>query len=101
MFLGVAASILLGASIGMLSKNTQSATATATPFALILGFMPMLAQFNESISKIANVLYTQQLNVIINNFSANFTQALIVIAANIAVLVVLFIVAYKKKGLRN
>ncbi len=99
MFVGVIASILLGASIGMLSKNSQSATATAMPFALILGFVPMLAQFNESLRTIANVLYTQQLNVIINDFTANFGQALIVIAANIAVLMVVFIIASRRKGL--
>lgn len=101
MFMGVASSILLGASIGMLSKNTQSATAIAMPFALILGFTPMISQFNEGVGRVASVLYTQQLNVIVNDFSANFGRAMIVMAANIAVLLAVFIIAYRKKGLRN
>jgi len=39
--------------------------------------------------------------VIVNDFSANFIQALIVIGMNIAVLLILFIVTYRKKGYRE
>lgn len=101
MISGAAASILLGASIGILAKNQQIATAIATPAAMILGFTPMIANFNETAAKAANVLYTQQLNVIVNDFSANFLKALAVIGANILVLLALFVFAYKKKGLRG
>ena len=97
----VAASIILGASIGMLAKNQQAATAIGMPVAMILGFTPMIASFNKTVEKAASVLYTQQLNVIVNDFSANFTQAMIVIAINIAALLVLFVIAYAKKGLKG
>ncbi len=95
-----AASIILGASIGMLSKNQQAATAIGIPFAMILGFTPMIANFNETIERAASILYTQQLNVIVNDFSANIGKAMLVMGINIAVLIVVFVVAYKKKGLR-
>lgn len=100
MILSVAASIILGASIGMLAKNQQAATAIGMPVAMILGFTPMIATFNKTVEKMASALYTQQLNVIVNDFSANFTKALAVIGANILVLIVLFIWAYRKRGLK-
>jgi ABC-2 type transport system permease protein len=101
MILSVIASILLGASIGMLSKNQQAATALGVPVSMILGFTPMIAQFNETVEKVANILYTQQLNVIVNDFSANFTKAMLVIGGNMAVLLILFVLAYRKKGLSS
>ena len=101
MISGTAASILLGTVIGMLSKNRQSATSLGTPVAVLVGFTPMIAVFNETIEKIAGVLYTQQINVIVNDFSRGLTRPLIVIAINIAVLVTVFIIAYRKKGLKG
>jgi ABC-2 type transport system permease protein len=101
MFLSVIASLLLGATIGILSKNQQAASALGVPFAMILGFTPMIAQFNKTVEKAASVLYTQQLNVIVNDFSANFPKAMLVIGLNMAVLTAAFVLAYKKVGLRN
>ena len=98
---GVAASILLGATIGIYSKNRQSATALAMPASVLVGFTPMLAAFNETIEKFAGILYTQQINVIVNDFSVSIWKPLLVILANIVVLLVLFIVAYTKKGLKG
>ncbi|MDR2712860.1 MAG: ABC transporter permease [Clostridiales bacterium] len=101
MIMAAAASIILGAAIGIVSKNQQAATALAMPIAVILGFAPMIASFNETVAKAAGILYTQQLNVIVNDFSANFTKAITVIGINIAVLIILFVLAYQKKGLRG
>ena len=98
---GVAASVLLGAVISMWAKNAQTATALGMPVAVIAGFTPMIANFNETIERFAGVLYTQQINVIVNDFSAGIWRPLMVIAINIAVLSVLFVVAYKRKGLRG
>lgn len=99
MVTGIAASILLGAIIGMLAKNQQTATAIATPIAMILGFTPMIAQFNETVRSAASILYTQQLNVIVNDFSASFINAVTVIGVNILILLILFVLAYRRKGL--
>jgi len=120
LIIGSGASMLLGASIGILSKNQQSATAISTPIFMILAFVPMLALFNETLQKVAGVLYTQQINEIvgglsfeaINNATAevgemvseasvDVTKAYLIILANVAVFLILFVFAYKKKGLRN
>jgi ABC-2 type transport system permease protein len=101
MILGVAASIMLGATIGIFSGNRQAATSLAMPSAMLVGFTPMIANFNETVEKIGSFLYTQQINVIVNDFSLSLWTPLLVIAANIAVLTTLFIIAYKKKGLKG
>ena len=100
MITSTAASVMLGATIGLLSKNQQAATALGMPIAMVLGFTPMIANFNVTVEKIANVLYIQQLNVIVNDFYANFAKAMLVIGANMIILLVLFVIAYKKKGLK-
>jgi hypothetical protein len=61
----------------------------------------MLANFNETIEKVANVFYTQQVNVIVNDFSTVLIKPLLIMIANIIVLTILFVIAYKKKGLKN
>jgi len=101
MIAGSATSIVLGALIGMLSKNQQAATALSMPIAVIIGFTPMVASFSETVEKYASILYTQQINVIVSDFSANFAQALMVIGINIVVLLMLFIIIYRKKGLKG
>ncbi|MCL2387501.1 MAG: ABC transporter permease [Defluviitaleaceae bacterium] len=101
MMSGAVASIILGATIGIYAKNQQAATGLSMPIAVILGFSPMIAQFNERIEILARFVYTQQINVVVNDFSAGLTQPLVVIWLNIAVLAVLFIAAYAKKGLRS
>ena len=101
MISGVATSILLGATVGMFSGSRQTATSLGMPVAMIVGFTPMVAAFNETIEKYAGFLYTQQINVIVNDFSVSLWKPLLVIVGNIAVLVVLFIIAYTKKGLKG
>ena len=98
---GALASISLGIAIGMLSKNQQAAAGLTMPVALIFGFTPMIAQFNEKISSFTWIFYTRQINEVVNNFSAGIIKPLLVIVANIAVFTVLFIVAYRKKGLKG
>jgi len=101
MFTGSAASITLGVAIGMLTKNQQAAAGVSVPIAVILGFTPMIAGFNKTVEKAAGILYTQQISAVVNDPSAGFAKPLAVIAANIAVLTVVFIVAYRKKGLKG
>ncbi|MCL2216799.1 MAG: ABC transporter permease [Defluviitaleaceae bacterium] len=99
MLSGAIASILLGATIGIFAKNQQAATGLSMPIAMVLGFGPMVAQFNEQVENVVGIFYTQQISVVVNDFSAGLTQPLTVIWINIAVLAVLFVLAYAKKGL--
>jgi len=101
MLSGSIASILLGAIIGIISNNQQAAGGLSMPLAMILGFGPMVAVFNEKAEKLFKIFYTQQINAVVNDFSAGIKGPLMIIWLNIAVLAVLFIIAYKKKGLRN
>jgi len=101
MLSGSIASIILGATIGIFSNNQQAASGLSMPFAIIFGFGPMIAMFNEQVEKVLRFFYTYQISVIVNDFSAGVMKPLTVIWVNIAVLSVLFAFAYKKKGLRN
>ena len=101
MITGTASSIILGMVIGVLSKNQQMATSLAMPVAIIVGFTPMAAVFNETVEKFAGILYTQQINVVVNNFSVNLVRPLLVVLLNITVFTVLFVIAFKKKGLKG
>jgi ABC-2 type transport system permease protein len=101
MVLGSFASITLGIAIGMFSKNQQAAAGLTMPVALIFGFTPMLAQFNGAVERFTWIFYTRQIDVIVNDFSASLARPLLVIAANIAVFTGLFVLAYKKKGLKG
>jgi ABC-2 type transport system permease protein len=101
LIIGSIASELLGAIIGIVSKNQQAATALGTPVFMVLAFSPMIAQFNETVKKVTSVFYTQQVNILVNHSSANIAKPFLIIAANIVVLVILFMVVYRKKGLKG
>ena len=97
--LGVVTSTVLGATLGILARNQQAATAIATPVAMVLGFAPMLAQFSPSVAKVFSVFYTQQVSVLANDPTASLTRPLLVILANLVTLSALFVVAYRRRGL--
>jgi len=103
MMSGVAASIVLGAAIGILTKNQQAATALSMPAAMILGFGPTMAQFNDTVARVLHVTYTQQLNVVTDYLThgadVNLWQSFGIMWANVAVLGIFFAIAYRKKGL--
>jgi len=107
MMLSVAASIILGLTIGIYAKNHQAATGLSMPAAMILGFGPMISTFNETVARGFNIFYTQQLNVVTDSFAegnqafADHWQSFAIIGANIAVLAVFFIIAYAKKGMKS
>ena len=106
LILGSIVSIILGATFGIIAKNQQSAVATAMPIAMIFAFCPMIAQFDDNIKKVASILYTQQVNNIVTNdigvnSTSNILNPVLIILANAAVFLVLFILAYKKRGLKS
>jgi len=98
---GSATSIVLGAAIGIFSKNQQAATAISVPVFMIFAFCPMIAQFNESVERVAGVLYTQQINAIVNDITMSAVKPYLIILANLVVFAGLFSLAYKQKGLKG
>lgn len=101
--LGLVISIVLGASIGVLAKDQMAATSLAVPVMCLFTFLPMMAQFNDTIAKVAKFFYTQQLYLAledINNVKIG-TEGLIIIAANAIVILAFFVLAFRKEGLTN
>lgn len=101
MGIGFMISIVAGACIGTFAKNQMAATSIVMPCMMILAFMPMLSMFNEKIAKVAKIFYTEQLKDILEKMSFDDitgNSALIVIL-NAIVLIALFSLIYKRKGL--
>ena len=99
MAVGIILSILVGAVIGIISKNQMSATSVTVPVMLIFSFLPMLSMFNETIEKIAKVTYSQQINILVNSSFENVSDSIVVIAVNFILAALLFFIAYRKNGI--
>ena len=102
MMSGVAGSLVLGATFGIMTTNQQASAGLAMPIALILGFGPIMAQMNPSIARGLHFLYTQQLNVVadyltVGGIDTPLWQSFAIIWANVAVLSLLFVFVFKKK----
>ncbi len=99
---GILASMLLGAAVGVWSRNQIAATAVVTPVMMVFAFLPMLAMFNETIAKVADFAYSQHIQLLMNSLSAGTpaeAKNVIVIAVNIAIAASLFVTAYRRRGL--
>lgn len=98
---GILLSGLTGAVIGIFSKNQMSATSITVPVMMVFSFLPMLSMFNESIEKAAKVTYSQQISILINGLGSSevSSENIVVIAVNFVLILVLFAIAFKKKGL--
>ncbi|MCL2407663.1 MAG: ABC transporter permease [Defluviitaleaceae bacterium] len=106
MMSGVLGSIMLGATIGILTKNQQNATALSMPIAMVVGMGPLIAQFNGTVANALRFVYTQQLNIVADSLNGIITetplwQSFAIMWANVAVFGAVFIVVYKKKGIKE
>ena len=99
MAVGIVISILVGAVIGIFSKNQMSATSVTVPVMMIFSFLPMLSMFNETIGKIAKVTYSQQISILVNGDFEIAADSIVVLAINFVLAVVLFFTAYRKNGM--
>jgi len=101
MAVGILVSGLFGAVIGIFSKNQMTATSVTVPVMMVFSFLPMLAMFNETFEKIAIVTYSQQMTILINGIGSESvkTESIMIIAVNFVIAAILFITAYKQKGL--
>lgn len=103
LFVGNIISLVLGAAIGVASKNQMMATSLTMPVMMVLSFLPMLSMFNDTIRKIAKYFFTQQLNILINTVG-NITvrkDTIIILLSNMVLIGVIFIVSYRKSFMRN
>lgn len=98
MAIGHVISTLVGATIGVISKNQMTATSLTVPVMMIFSFLPMLSMFNETIRKVAKIIYSEQLYLMMNQLeefqiTGEFAAVLV---CNMVVIVVAFIFAYRK-----
>lgn len=98
MGIGFIISIVLGGCIGIFANNQMNSTSLVMPAMMVLSFCPMLAMFNETISKFAKFFFTQQIKLCLDTMSLS-KESYIVMFGNILLFLVLFFVAYKRKGL--
>jgi ABC-2 type transport system permease protein len=68
---------------------------------MIFSFAPMLAMFNEDIRRISDIFYTQQLKCVFDQMSLDGfgTNGAMIVCVNAVICVIMFAVAYRKKGL--
>lgn len=101
MISGIILSEIIGAVIGIFSRSQMAATSLTIPIMMVFSFVPMLSMFNESIKKIAVIFYSQQISDLINGIGTSkvSVNSIIVIVVNFIIALVLFVLAYKKKGL--
>lgn len=101
MALGSIIPILLGAFVGIISHSQMQANSIAVPLMLVFSMLPLIGMFNDIAGKIAKITYTYQLNTIISDLSEQTSHISnwIVIAVNAMIIFVLFVIAYRRKGL--
>ena len=99
---GILVSMMIGAVIGIRSKSQIAATSVMTPVMMIFAFLPMLAMFNDTIAKIADVAYSQQIQLMLDGVAAGTSpepKNFIVIAVSMVLAVGAFTYTYRKSGL--
>lgn len=98
MLVGHIISILVGATIGILSKNQMMATSITVPVMMIFSFLPMLSMFNDSIKSIAKYIFSEQLYLLVNNLEQlNISiETMTILGINFIVILLFFIINYKK-----
>lgn len=97
---GCMTSIILGAAIGMSSRNQMAANGIAVPIGVITAYFPMIAGLSKSFEKVSKYLYTQQINYLLNELKVtNFElERVLIITINILVLITCFTIIYRNKG---
>lgn len=97
-FLGHNISVLLGAMIGLISRNQMAATSVSVPVMMIFSFLPMLSMFNHTIRNIAKYIYSEQLFVLINSLDRIHinVENIMILLCNIVIITALFLVAYRR-----
>lgn len=98
---GIIASIVVGAAIGIGSRNQMAATSVTVPVMMVFSFLPMLSMFNDKVEKVARFTYTEQIRILTGELESggNYMENLVIILFNIVVFGVIFYTLYRKRGL--
>ena len=103
MMLGLPISIFLVAAIGIMAKDQMSATSLSVPIMCVFTFLPMMAQFNDTIAKVAKFFYTQQLYLALEdlNHVKIDTEGILIVLCNAVLILGFFILAFRKEGMNR
>lgn len=93
---GILTSLMIGAVIGIKSKNQMAATSITVPLMMVFSFLPMLSMFNQTIAKISRFTYSQQIQNMMNELGAVkiVSESTLIIAGNLAIVILLFALLY-------
>lgn len=98
---GIIASIVVGAAIGVGSRNQMAATSVTVPVMMVFSFLPMLSMFNDKVERVARFTYTEQIRILTGELESggNYMKNVVIILFNIVVFGVVFYTLYRKRGL--
>ncbi len=101
MALGTAASLLVGAAVGTWSRNQMAAASLSVPLMLVFSFLPMLSMFNETIGRLARIVYSEQISILINGLGQQAAEPgnIAIVLLNIAAAFGCFVFVYRRCGL--
>lgn len=101
MALGIFISTLMGAAVGTASRSQMAATSLSVPLMMVFAFLPMIGMFNQTVEKIAEYTYTQQIQHLLSNGVCGTieTSGWFILAGNGILALFLFAFAYQKNGL--
>lgn len=79
------------------------ATSLVMPVMLVLAFLPMLSAFQETVRKVAGIFYTRQMQIFLEDlrFDRMDFKGAAIMVGNLAMVCLLFIIAYKRNGLER
>lgn len=98
MAVGILASLLLGAAVGVGSGSQMAATSITVPVMLLFSFLPMLSMFNDGISRVAKYTYTEQIRLLMDCMEKRESSltGVLIIAVNLFLFGSIFCLLYKK-----
>jgi len=98
LMMGAVVSVLIGGTIGLMSKNEQEATSLSMAAGMVMGFGPMTANLsgNQTLERIFRVFYT--MNFVTDDVrSADALQKFGIILANVIVFAAIFAFIYARQ----
>ena len=98
MLFGASVSVLMGLCVGILSPNVTAANGMAVPAGLVFALLPMLGQFNDSLSAVADYTFSGRLKTVFEGGVFTLPVALVP-SAYLAVLSVLLLWLFRRRGL--
>lgn len=100
---GILISMLIGAVIGLMSRNQMSAISVTVPVTMVFAFLPMLSMFNEKIREVARFVYSYQIQEALGRIrdmegmkDVVSGRQLEIMAVNFLIAAVVFLVTYKR-----